>query len=107
MKTPTSSVDTRPGKWYTDSSQTKTIVKHYSNKLRSLQFSFKLHQWLRNLCEKNWGAWTEDKKIIEFIENVTDEDYDTEMRVHDDSYINLFNAFRKRERDLETKVAED
>ena len=29
------------------------------------------------------------------------------MRVNDDSYANLINAFRKRERDLGTKVDED
>ena len=101
--------------WYTDSSQTKTIVKHYSNKLRSLfldrdnsasNYINDFEIYVRKI-EKYEGAWTEDKKIREFIENVTDEDYDTEMRVHDDSYANLINAFRKRERDLGNKGDED
>ena len=96
--------------WYTDSSQTKTIVKHYSNKLRSLfldrdnsasNYINDFEIYVRKI-EKYEGAWSEDEKIREFIENVTDEDYDTEMRVHDDSYANLINAFRKRERDLGT-----
>ena len=101
--------------WYTDSSQTKTIVKHYSNKLRSLfldrdnsasNYINAFEIYVRKI-EKYEGAWTEDKKIREFIENVTDEDYDTEMRVHDTSYANLINALRKRERDLGNKDDED
>ena len=101
--------------WYTDSSQTKTIVKFYSNKLRNLfldrdtsasNYINDFEIYVRKI-EKYEGPWTENKKIREFIENVTDEDYDTEMRVNDDSYANLINAFRKRERDLGTKVDED
>ena len=96
--------------WYTDASQTKTIVKHYSNKLRNLvldrdttasKYINDFEIFVRKL-EKYEGAWSEDKRIREFISNVRDDDYDTEMRVHDNSYTDLINAFRKRERDLGT-----
>jgi hypothetical protein len=96
--------------WYMDPSQKTTMIEYYSNKLDSLEldrdttateFVNKFDSYVRKLEKLENAAWSDEKKVREFKKRVTDEDYDTEKRVHNSNFDNLVKTFRKREQDLD------
>ena len=96
--------------WYMDPSQKTTMIEYYSNKLDSLEldrdttateFVNKFDSYVRKLEKLENAAWSDEKKVREFKKRVTDEDYDTEKRVHNSNFDDLVKTFRKREQDLD------
>jgi hypothetical protein len=47
------------------------------------------------------AALSNDNKVREFIKRESDEDYDTEKRVHNSNFDDLVKTFCKREQDLD------
>ena len=59
--------------------------------------------WVRKLEKLEGHDWSDDKKVREFKNNVIDEDYDTECRVHSGTFQELIKDIRKRETNLNNK----
>ena len=76
--------------WYLEPSQKSLMLNHYSTKLDVLylddntsatEFINKFDLYMRKI-EKLDGAWSEEKRLREFLKCVTSQDYDVEKRVH-------------------------
>ena len=99
--------------WYMDPSQKSTMIDYYTGKLNALvldrdttatEFINNFCSYMRKLENLEDIPWSDEKKLREFKNRVTDEDYDTEKRVHDGNFESLIKKFRTRERDLEKEA---
>ena len=101
--------------WYMDETQINTMIAHYEAKLKGLfldrdttatEYINNFELYVRKL-EKLEGVWSDDKKVREFKDRITDADYDTETRVHTGDFNSLVKSFRSREQDLEKRSNQD
>jgi hypothetical protein len=99
--------------WYMDPSQKSTMIDFYIGKLNALaldrvttatEFINNFCSYMRKLESLEDVTWSDEKKLREFKNRVTDEDYDTEKCVHDGNFESLIKNFRTREQDLEKEA---
>ena len=88
------------------------MIEHHEKKLENIYFytdttateyinSFEM--WVRKLEKLEGNDWSDNKKVREFKNNVSDEDYDTECRVHSGTFLELIKKIRTRETNLNNK----
>ena len=97
---------------YLDDSQKSQMIGFYEKKLENLvldvdttatEYIDSFEMWVRKLEKLEGHDWSDDKKVREFKNNVIDEDYDTECRVHSGTFQELIKDIRKRETILNNK----
>ena len=85
------------------------MINHWEQKLSSIsldqdtsgtEYIDNFEMFVRKLV-KLGENWSDDKKIREFKKGVTDEDYDTEVRVHTGNFAKLIETVRLREQNLQ------
>jgi hypothetical protein len=94
--------------WYLDPTQRDNMIHHWERKLADIaldrdtsatEYINNFEMYVRKLS-KLGENWSDDKKIREFKAGVSDEDYDTEVRVHKGTFTKLIETVRVREQDL-------
>ena len=95
--------------WYLDPTQIDSMINHWERKLSGIaldqdtsatEYINNFEMYVRKLV-KLGENWSDDKKIREFKKGVTDDDYDTEVRVHTGNFEKLIETVRQREQHLQ------